>query len=215
MRGDHTETDERAQAFTLEGLIGTVVILTAVLFTLQSVVITPTTGGSVNPERRAQLEAEADDVLTLAGQNNEENVSELSEYIRYWDPDARTFEGASNERVGYGSKTPPGKFGRLLNQTFTLRDRTYNIELRYRMPNDAGETETIPMVYRGQPSDDAVTSTYIVTLYDNQTLTSPGEGRVELWRYGTTETSREGYYPIPNAIDGPVYNVVEVRLTVW
>ncbi|MFB6180175.1 MAG: hypothetical protein ABEI77_10680 [Halorientalis sp.] len=206
---------DRSQAFTLEGLIGTIVILTAVLFALQSVVITPTTGGSVNPERRAQLQSESDDILTVVAHNDSHNVSDLSEFVRYWDPDARTFEGGVNQRVGYGTKTPPRNFGRLLNQTFTVRDRTYNIDVRYRVPGQANETKRVPMVYRGQPSDDAVTSTYIVTLYDNQTLTSPSEGNVELWQYGTTQTSQQGYYPIPNAIDGPVYNVVEVRLTVW
>jgi hypothetical protein len=70
------------------------------------------------------------------------------------------------------------------------------------------------MVYRGQPAEGAVTASYTVTLYDNQTLTSGKTGTAELWEYGTDPNS-EAYYPIPNAVEGPVYNVVEVRLTVW
>jgi hypothetical protein len=73
------------------------------------------------------------------------------------------------------------------------------------------------MAYRGEPSDDAVTASYTVTLYDNQTLTAENASQnVELWQYDTNGTnSDDGYYPIPNAVEGPVYNVVEVRLVVW
>jgi hypothetical protein len=210
MRG--TDTDERGQAFTLEGVIGSIIILTAVVFALQSVVITPTTGGTVNPEVRAQLQSEASDILVTVGQNRSFG---LRGQVRYWSQEEQRWGGAINREVGYGSEQPPGQFGRLLNETFTQRGRTYNVVLKYRT-NKSNETGEVPLVFRGEPSDNAVTATYRVTLYDNMTLTAPNSTRVEIWRYDTNLTNNErGYYPIPNAVDGPIYNVVEVRLTVW
>jgi hypothetical protein len=203
---------DRGQAFTLEGVVGAIIILTAVVFALQSVVITPTTSGSVNPDVRQELQTEANDVLATAGQNE---TFGLQDYVLYWSQSTQRYAGSINQRVGYGSRTPPGNFGNLLLTTFSQRGRTYNVEFRY-LTNETNRTKSVPFVYRGQPSDDAVTATYRVTLYDNQTLTAPGSPRVEIWQYDTDPTNNEdGYYPIPNAIDGPVYNIVEVRLTVW
>lgn len=213
MLGNRGDTGrERGQAFTLEGLVGSIIVLTAVVFALQSVVITPTTSGSVNPEVRQELQTEANDVLATVGQNE---TFGLQDYVLYWSQNTQRFSGSINQRVGYGSRTPPGSFGNLLRTTFAQRGRTYNVRLRY-LTNESNRTDSVPFIYRGEPSDDAVTATYRVTLYDNQTLTAPGSPRVELWQYDTDQTNNEdGYYPIPNAIDGPVYNIVEVRLTVW
>lgn len=212
MKGD-LDTDDRSQAFTLEGIVGTIIILTALLFALESVIITPTTGGSVDPSVRERLNTESEDILSSLAQNESFG---LSEYARYWDQDTQTFYSALNPRVGYGTREPPGQLGKLMENTFTTRDRTYNIILRYRKKNASEGYGTVPMVYRGQPSESAVTSTYTVTLYDNQTLTAPGSPPVSLWRYDTNATDDDGgYYPIPNAVDGPVYNVVEFRVIAW
>ncbi len=203
---------ERSQAFTLEGLIGSIVVLSAVVFALQAVVITPTTGGSVNPEVRTQLQTEASDILITVGQNE---TFGLQQYVLYWSQDSQRYAGSVNQRIGYGSSPPPGSLGDMLSTTFSERGQDYNVIFKYRT-NDSNRTGTVPFAYRGEPSDDAVTTSYRVTLYDNMTLTSPNATDVEIWRYDTNQTNNErGYYPIPNAIDGPVYNVVEVRLTVW
>jgi hypothetical protein len=212
-QGRSITQDDRAQAFTLEGLVGSVIILTAVLFAIQSVIITPTTGGSVNPEIRGQVEQETNDILVTTARKD---TFGLSEFVRYWAQERRTFAGAVNPAIGYGTQRPPNEIGELLNQTFTQNDRRYNMYMRYRPKNLSNGTQETTIVYRGQPSDSAVTASYAITLYDNETLTAPNASQqVELWQYGTTKDSPDGYYPIPNAVDGPVYNVVEVRLIVW
>ena len=125
-------------------------------------------------------------------------------------------EAAVNPRIGYGANHPPGAFGEMLNQTFTSRSRQYNVELRYQGKNVTDERGRLRMVYRGEASEGAVVASHRVTLYDNQSLSGPYAENAELWEYSTNATNNEdGYYPIPNAIDGPVYNVVEVRVIVW
>lgn len=205
--------DERAQMYTLEGVIGALVIVSAVVFAMQSVVLTPTSGGSVGPSERADLRQQASDVLTIAAQNDSFDLNRLT---RYWSQSQRTFHGGLNPRLGYGERNLPGALGVLLNDTFDSRARQYNLVLHYRAANRSNETLTTNVVFRGEPEDNAVVASQTVTLFDNQTLTAPGTGNVELWQYDTDPTdSDDGFYPIPDAMDGPVYNVVEVRLIVW
>jgi hypothetical protein len=203
----------RGQAFTLEGLTAGLVLITAVLFAVQSVAVTPTTTGAVDQRVQSDTRAEAKDVLATAAANETFGLSEL---VRYWSPDALTFEGAINTRIGYGSRQPPGELGILMERVFADRGNTYNIEVEYQRRNATNGTRSVPMVYRGEPSDDAVTVSQTVTLYDNQTLTAPSSSQLALRFYDTNATNSKGsYYPIPDAADGAVYNVVKVRVTVW
>ena len=207
--------DQRGQAYTLESIAGAVIVLTAVLFALQSIIITPTTSSAVDPEVRSELQQQADDVLVITADNA---TNDLSWFVRYWDQSRRTFAGsqAVNPRVGYGGNEPPGAIGTMLNETFTARGHTYNVELYYRGQNISDGHGRVPAVYRGRPGEGAVVASHTVTLYDNQTLTAPRSSNAELWQYSpNASNNRDGYYPIPDAVDGPVYNVVEVRITVW
>jgi len=205
-------SDVRGQGYTLEGVIGSLVVLSAVLFAMQSVALTPSAAGSVDVSERQNLRNQATDILVLSSQNETFSLSTLA---RYWNERKRTFSGGLTPRLGYGSLHPPGAMGEMLNETFQNRSRTYNLELRYLPENASEDTLTTPVVFQGAPSDNAVVAKRTVTLFDNQTLTSPQASDVELWQYGTTYADDDGYYPIPNAVDGPVYNVVEVRLIVW
>lgn len=202
----------RGQAFTLEGLVAAVLLLTAVLLALQTVVVTPSTGGDVDQETRMELRQQANDVLSVSA-----DAGELSYLVRFWNgsPTELTFAGAENPTEGYLGP-PPGQFGELLDTTFRQEGHSYNVYVEYRAAADPSRTERLRMVYRGRPDDAAVAASYRVTLYDNMTLTAPGEGGRELWQYDTDPRDGDGdYYPIPNAVDGPVYNTVEVRIVVW
>jgi hypothetical protein len=212
-----THSTDRGQAFTLEGIISAVIILTALLYALQGIVITPTTGGTVDQGVRTEIQQQADDILTIAGGDESGHLSELA---RNWSQSRRTFYGAVNPTVGYGNDRLPGELGTLLNETFDSRDRQYNVVMRYLPKNPTDGIQRTVVTSRGTPSDSSVMASYRVTLYDNMTLTSPTAGSAELWQYDTSATTnpndwQSGYYPVPNAVDGPVYNVVEIRVIVW
>lgn len=204
---------ERGQAFTLEGVVSALVVILGVLLALQSTVITPSTGGTVDEQTRTQLQQKANDILVITANNGSQD---LAWYARYWDPDIRTFYGAKRPDIGYGVDGPPGDFGELLTETFAEHGRRYNLILRYRGNNSPSESGTQRMVYQGIPAEHAVVATYMITLYDDQTLTGPKATDRELWEYDTNASDNDdSYYPIPDVSDGHVYNIVEVRLTVW
>lgn len=204
---------DRGQAFTLEGVIGALVVLVGLLFALQSTVITPTTGGSVDDPTRDQLRQKANDILVVMADNG---THDLSWYVRYWNPNTRTFQDAKRPAIGYGDKGPPGEFGEFLNQTFGSNGRSYNLILRYRAADAPNSSGTQRLVYKGPPAEHAVIATYTVTLYDEQTLTGPQSTSDTLSWYDTNASDNDhSYYPIPDVVTGPVYNIVEVRLVVW
>ena len=202
----------RGQAFTLEGVVAALVIVAALAMSLQAVVVTPTTRGTVDEDVRTGLRQQADDTLSLTASNE---PTDLSYLVRYWQPNGQTFAEAENPQIGYGMAGPPLLLGRLLNTTFTERGYLYNVEVVYRT-GDPGRDRRLTMVRQGTPDENAVVAAHAVTLYDNETLTSPGAGGAELWEYDTTLADGDGgYYPVPDVVGGPVYNHVEVRVVVW
>jgi hypothetical protein len=223
MTDDKLTRDDRSQAFTLEGFIASVVILTAVLFALQAIVLTPTTGGTVDQEVRSQLRTQANDILVTTAHNSSPGQpnQNLSYLVRHWNGTETedTWAGAIDDQVGYGSEQPPTAFGTMLNQSFKQRGRVYNVLIEYRNETNTNESEELRMVYRGVPSDNAIVTTYTIPLYDNDTLTGPdADPDMELWEYdpdAPSDPTTSDYYPIPDAFDGPVYNVIEVRVVVW
>lgn len=201
-------TEDRAQVYTLEGVIGALLLLVALLFSMQSLVLTPTTGGAVDGAVHAELETQADDVLATAAERGS-----LSRTARYWNASTteRTFAGAERPEVGYGNATPPTSFGRTLESTFGSDGRRYNVEVVYLTGADASGRASMHLVYQGVPGEDAAVATRAVTLYDDDGLTGPGAGDETV--AGAHSRSQ---YPVPDvAPDGPVYNHLEVRLVVW
>jgi hypothetical protein len=201
-------SDDRGQAYTLESLIAALLLVTAVLFALQSVVITPTSAGLQDRDVQAQQGQVASDLLTTAA-----NDGELSRLARFWDCSDGGFAtddqaGVWVEREGYQTDTVPiSAFGEALNHTFDAGTR-YNVELVYANASGGGQ-DVSRIVYQGTPGDDVVTASYIVTLTDGQMVTGRDAGTQRLDSGGCSA-------PIPELTgSGNVYNVVEVRLVLW
>jgi hypothetical protein len=209
----------RGQAYTLEGLVSAVLVLTAALFALQAVTFVPTTPGTVDRDTRQQLSVQADDMLSAA---QEEEL--LSESIRHWNPDADSdrrccfasanyAKSAVTKEFGYGPNDPPGRFGDMLAQTFDQRGFSFNVYLEYR--DSSGGTERLPLVRRGEPTDNAVTESYTVTLYDDMPVTRWDSGEKEIEQGGTQLGSLDNDEFYAANLPGPVFNVVRIEVTIW
>lgn len=194
----------RAQAFTLEGLVAGLILLLALLFAMQAVMLTP---GAPGVEGEPEVRQQTSDVLDIA-----ERDGSLSELLRYYNASAEeeTFAHAVDQTVGYGSHLPPTTFGALINETFIQRGKVVNVIVEYQRADAVG-TNSLRMIYRGDPPDRTTVASTTVTLYSNQTLTGPEGEEMELWA-----AADAGLYPIPDADpDGPLHNVVTVRVIVW
>ncbi|PCR90890.1 DUF7288 family protein [Natrinema ejinorense] len=201
MFGTNSSDTDRGQAYTLEGLIGAMIVLMAVLFALQSAVIMSSTGGEGDQSVQEQVQQEVQDSLIVA--NQEGNLSEL---VRNWNAEGE-FENASQPINGTNTYTVSefeneSKLGRILNQRF--QDPKYNVELH---PVNSSKRH---LVYQASPPPSASIASYTVTLYDNQTVTSASVSK-EL--HATDSDTR--IIPREYQDETSLYNVVEVRVIVW
>jgi len=200
-----TGSSDRGQAYTLESLVAALLLVTAVLFALQAVVITPTSAGAQDRDVQSQRHQVASDLLTTAA-----NDGELSRLARYWDCSDGGFADASGTdtwvpRDGYPSdEVPIDDFGSAINQTFDAGTR-YNVELVYA----SGDEQNVSrIVYQGTPGSDVVTASHTIALTDGQLVTGPN--------YDDTQIQNCGSPPIKNMDDSSnVYNVVEIRVVLW
>lgn len=210
--------DDRGQAFTLEGFIASVVVLSAVLFALQALVFTPTSAGQVDEQVRDKLRTEARDILTASANNGTDDLSHHLRYFNNVSAQGTWVGNSSSLQQGYGEDRPlspkESVLGNGLNQTFNQRGFSYNVQLEYLSATEANETEQTPMVFRGVPTEEAVSVTYTVVLYDNETLTVPDsasdcsnasiEGLSSTtgdanWNDTNDDPSAKCFYPIPEA----------------
>jgi NADH:ubiquinone oxidoreductase subunit len=200
---------DRGQAYTLEGIVAAMLVLISVLLALQAVSLTPTTPGTIDRDTRSQLRGQAVDVLTAAHENES-----LTEAVLEWDVENSEFHDPYpvynvTKRYGYGPKDPPNEFGAMLNQTFGQRGYAFNVYVEYRDDEDWTETRRRVLVWRGIPTDNAVSASYVLTLYDHMRLTSPGnQERLEALR-------SDDFYASDLAPNRPLFNVVRVRVVVW
>lgn len=203
-----TGPSARGQAHTLEAVAAALLLISAVVFALQVTAVTPLSGSTSNQHIENQQGNAASDVLESAARNGT-----LRPTLLHWnhsaEPEGR-FHGASRE--GYRSGMPPTTFGDTLEALFLERGIAVNVELYYtRSDNRRG---SIPLVYLGEPSDHASTASWFVTLLEDDELRD-ASGTPS----GTTVAEADAagsFYADPDTTrDSPVFNVVEVEVTLW
>ncbi len=211
-------SDDRAQAFTLEGFIAAVVVLSALLFALQSIVITPSTGGQIGGQTERSLQQQAGDVLATNAESGN-----LSRVVRYFDAcENDNYHNASSIGYDEASDIADGRFAfaTLLNRTFEDRGRPFNVVVEYHTNSSrddwrAGQTENVTMFRQGAASSQSIVATQTVVLYDDQRLTAPPANGVRLEDADAHECADGAEFAIPDADpDSEVYNVVTVKVIV-
>lgn len=193
---------DRGQAFTLEGFVAALVLLSSVVFALQMTAVTPLSPSTSSQHLEGQQAAVAAGLLDQAAANGS-----LRPALLYWNESTGGFHGASAKGY-YTSCTAPLAFGVRLDRAFTDRGVACNVQLRY--VTATGSLGVERLVYAGTPTDDAVLASATVTLYDDDVLYGV-DGRPT----GTTLANATTFYA-PDADPGsPVYNVVQVQVIAW
>ena len=192
----------RGQAYTLEAVIASVLLVSSLVFALQVTAVTPLSASTSNQHIENQQRASASGVLTTA-----QKAGGLKEAVLYWnDSDsAERYHGAG--QLGYYTNDyPPNKFGNITARAFDGRGLAVNVLIHY---NESKEPSR--MVYRGAPSDNAVSASRTVTIYNDDNLTAPPPSNQ------TTAGKADNFADVvPPASGGTsVYNVVRVEVTVW
>jgi len=189
----------------LEAVVGSVLLLTTIVFVIQSTAITPLSVSTSDRHIETQQQRVADGVLDTAAVSTDEThpQTRLKHTLLYWNTSTRTFHNAN--ATGYVGEQPPTPFGEVLDAVFTDKTIATNIALTY--TRATGPDSTTQLVSMGEPSNNAVSATEYVVLYDNESLTAPDETRT---------VGNATSYAVPDAFpESPVYNVIQVRVSVW
>jgi hypothetical protein len=194
MREERTRKQEKAQLHTLEGLAASILVVLGLVFASEAVAVTSTSATSSSEDIEAQYEQLAQDLLTQA-----KTSGSLKQSVLSWDESQRRFRG-TDEAYYYEGESPPGRFGNTLDRVVMGNNLAYNIELVYQ---SEGSTLTLPFVDNGEPSTNSVTVSEVVVLSENDRLPD-----------GTT-LADSSTYPMENMENEAMYNIVNVRLTVW
>jgi hypothetical protein len=188
----------RGQAYTLEAVIASLLLVSSLVFALQVTAVTPLSASTSNQHIENQQRASASGVLTAA-----QEAGALKDAVLYWNDSAEEYYDA--ERLTYYTNSyPPNEFGNITERAFDGRGLAVNVLVYH---NESKEPSR--MVYRGEPSDNAVSASRTVTIYNGSELAAPGTST-------TVENATSFDEVVPyDGTGGTVYNVVRVEVTVW
>ena len=189
----------RGQAYTLEAVIASLLLVSSLVFALQVTAVTPLSASTSNQHIENQQRASASGVLTAA-----QEADALKDAVLYWDDSEGKYYEA--ERLAYYTNSyPPNKFGKITERAFDGRGLAVNVLVYH----DESE-EPSRMVYRGEPSENAVSASRTVTIYDDDNLAAPPNNQ-------TTVADANSFADVVPEDSGgtSVYNVVRVEVTVW
>lgn len=200
---------DRAQIHTLEAFIAALLIVGALLFASQATAVTPLSASTSNQHIENQQQQMADDLLSITARDGT-----LQDALLFWNEshegnDEGHFAHTPPERGTYSSLSESHPLTDPFEDAFGTGVYAYNIDLVYANGDDGYETKQ--MVHMGTPSDNAVTAKRSVILYDTDTLSSPHS---DSQLRELSDDDQKFWAPDVNEA-GPVYNVVEVRMTIW
>lgn len=200
-------SDRRGQSFTIEAVVAAVILLGTVFFVVQAGGVTPTTASTSSQEVPDHHRAVAAGALDAALRDGEVRPT-----LRYWNETNGTFWGAE-EHGAYVAGGPPTAFGDRLNESFSGLSVAYNVNL---VVVDAdGDQRRHALVQQGTPSDDAVTVSRLVTLYDRDALYDEYGHETNVTLKETSDDANMTYFVDDASPASPVFAVVRVEVVVW
>ena len=199
----------RGQAYTLEAVVAALLIVSSLVFALQVTAVTPLSASTSSQHIENQQRASAAGALAAAAHTPVEGESNaLREAVLYCNVTQMPGYHDADSPPSYTNRNPDNAFGEILDRSFQ-RGVALNVRVH---ADEAGDTHR--MIDRGTPSDNAVSASRTVTIYENDTLTSPEAGGMSV-----IEASEQGLLedclPDSTVDDGPVYAVVRVEVTAW
>lgn len=194
--------DDRGQAYTLEGVVSSLILLSAVVFALEMTAVTPLSASTSSQHIENQQEATARGVLASAAE-----TGALKRAVLSWNDTSEQFYNTSGQGY-FASDPPPNDFGEMLDRSFNANGVAYNVYLHYQ--ESGGQMSVQRYVFQGRPSDNAVQATWSLTVMQNDRVHGHEENPT------VTEVSDESTYFAPRAADhSSMYNVVRVEVVVW
>lgn len=203
---------DRAQAHTLEAFVAALILISGIIFATQATAVTPLSASTSNQHIENQQQAVAEDLLRIAAEDGTLEASFL-----YWNASNERFGGVAHPDRSFYTSEPveENPLYDIVTTAFQTGQIAYNIELHYFEFESLNETSSQPMVYMGTPSDNAVVATRTILLFNDSTLNQSVNNATSYTLGDVSNDDDLSYFAPDLHSDRPLYNVIEVRITVW
>ncbi|MFC6757647.1 MULTISPECIES: DUF7288 family protein [Haloarcula] len=191
----------RGQAHTLEATVAGLLMLSSLIFALQMTAVTPLSASTSSQHIENQQGETGQGVLAVAAE-----AGALKPAVLYWNNSSARHHNVGAQRY-YTRGPPENRFGAMLERAFDENGIAYNVYFRFQAAD--GDDITREYIYSGVPTDNAVTATHTVTLWDDDPLYEE-DGTPSSTRLNTENMT----YPIPDTGDN-LYNTVRVEVVAW
>jgi hypothetical protein len=193
---------DRGQAHTLEASVAALLLLVSIGLALQMTAVTPLSASTSSQHLENQLEKTSKGILASSAESGD-----LKDAVLYWNESEGTFYNTSGSY--YYTEAPPQEidFGQTLNRTLDERNVAYNVYVIFESP--AGAQQRQRMIYRGEPSEHAVSASHAVTIFDDDRLRDETGAPT-----GSVITNTSSIY-FPDSTSTAVYNQVRVEVIAW
>lgn len=198
---------------TLEAFVAALLIVGALLFASQATAVTPLSASTSNQHIENQQEVMANDFLALVA---EDGV--LKDSVLYWDgnnsaADPASFRDTDPDRLMYTSFGDMGgnPLQAYLNASFADADNesVYAMNIDLLAIHADGSRDSVRLLEMGTPSDNAVSASRVITLFEEDLITEDGED------LALADAEEDQFWTDNDPESDTVYAVVEVRLTIW
>ena len=199
--------DDRGQAYTIEGIIGAIVIASALVLGLQAVDIAPWTNDSTDRETEA-LRVQAQDVLAAA---EDRDALRTAATCIVGDGDGTPHPAVAAGDVG--SDNDRASLGILLNRTLDVNDNRYTVYIDFPENGTINTTSITPERAATRPS---VTVTRQTPLFDSDPVLAFDEDAGEcVPAEDSGSLANESVYVDDQNNTSELYAVVRIRVVAW
>ena len=195
----------RAQAHTLEGVVAAGIVVASLVFALQVTAVTPLSASTASQHIENQERASAMGVLAAA-----DDSGALRRAVLYYNETEQHFHGSG--QAGFYTdeeNVTSTALGTMLVEQFGDQGIAFNVNFIYY--DTVGEKRSRRFIFQGSPSDNAVSASKTVTLYEDDKLVQANRTTDPL----STVSSADFYAPKATTSDTGLYNIVEVEVVVW
>lgn len=210
--------DTRGQAYTIEGIIGAIVIASALVLGLQAVDIAPWTEDTTDRQTES-LRVQAQDVLDAA-----EDRDALRTAATCIDGDRNATPHPAVAAGGAANDTERTVFGVLLNRTLDRNNFRYAVYLDYANATDPADVNTTALTPDRDPTRSSVAVTRQIVLFDSDPIMEFDADRGECVEVTSGENntlrSRQGdpdrdVYVEDQNDSSELFAVVRIRVVAW
>ncbi|TGC07302.1 DUF7288 family protein [Methanolobus halotolerans] len=203
---DRLRSDSSAQLHTLEALMALLLIIGVIVFTVQATSLTPLTSSTANAHIEAQLQILGQDILNSLDYAEYGQDSPLKKDILDWNGAQYTWNSteyhANTNRVVNSSEIMLNSSTATILESIAIKKGiAHNLEITW--IEKSGTSRSMPYIYNGEPSDNAVIVTKRVLLSDSD---FPGTNSSDF-------RSNTGIVDADDTTD--FYNLIDVKLTMW